>query len=221
MNKSFYEIIIENWAQITVLIGAVVVFIQTISSFWLKKREMTFSRIQENKILEIKAFYKSYQQLELALGEYVNQTRFGEHTIEIFNIIKENIRIKFIDFKYHSMTVKLFLDSEDTKIIDDINEIFESIRMDMIRWHIYNNSKNQPEGWDKLSEIADERLPKKLPELINKIETSLREYQQKIYFMPQLVVNMNITLLNLIYLQAERLVILKRHAAYSNRCSKL
>jgi len=42
--------------------------------------------------------------------------------------------------------------------------------------------------------------------------------QQKIYFMPQLVVNMNITLLNLIYIYTEKLEILKRHAAYLNRC---
>ena len=35
--------------------------------------------------------------------------------------------------------------------------------------------------------------------------------------MPQLVVNMNITLLNLIYLQVEKLELLKRHAAYLNR----
>jgi len=35
--------------------------------------------------------------------------------------------------------------------------------------------------------------------------------------MPQLVVNMNITLLYLIYLYTETLEILKRHAAYLNR----
>ena len=35
--------------------------------------------------------------------------------------------------------------------------------------------------------------------------------------MPQLVVNMNITSLNLIYLYTEKLEILKRHAAYLNR----
>ena len=35
--------------------------------------------------------------------------------------------------------------------------------------------------------------------------------------MPQLVVNMKFTLLNLIDLQIEKLEILKRHAAYLNR----
>jgi hypothetical protein len=39
--------------------------------------------------------------------------------------------------------------------------------------------------------------------------------------MPQLVVNINITLLNLIYLYTEKLEILKRHAAYLNRCPQL
>jgi hypothetical protein len=36
--------------------------------------------------------------------------------------------------------------------------------------------------------------------------------------MPQLVVNMNFKLLNLIYLYIEKLEILMRHAAYLNRC---
>lgn len=175
MDKKWYEIVIDNWAQITILLGAIGYVIKLLTNYWLKKREITFSRLQENKILEIKEFYKSYQQLELALRSYLYQTEFGDHDPEIFFKIKENIRDKFISFSYNSMTVKLFLSSEDIETIDKINDTLESIRVDIGIWHIYKQSINPPEGWDKLKEIMEERLPKKLPELIKKIETSLRQ----------------------------------------------
>ena len=175
MKKDWYEIFIENWAQITVMIGAIGFVIKTITFYKLKKREITFSRLQENKILEIKTFYKSYQSLEIALREYLNQTKFGKHSPEIFNRINENIYSKFIDFNYNVMTVKLFLESDDNKTIDEISETLKKIQLDIDKWHIYINSDVPREEWDKLYDIMNEKFPKKLPELIKRIEDSLRK----------------------------------------------
>jgi len=174
MEKKWYELLIENWAQITILFGLIGYIIKSLTDFWLRKKEITFSRLQENKILELKEFYKSYQQLEIALTEYLYQTEFGEHNSKIFQKIKENISRKFTDFNYNVMCVKLFLDNDDIDTIEEIYITIESIRKDIGKWHIYSTSQNPPEGWDKLIEIMDERLPKKLPMLMKKIESSLR-----------------------------------------------
>lgn len=175
MKLNWYEIILDNWAQIVVIIGAIGFVIQQLVQFWLKKREITFSRLQENKILEIKEFYKSYQKLEIALRQFLYQTEFGTHKDEIFDEIKHRIRDCFIDFDYHVMTVRLFIDSNDLEVIDEIRDTLESIRKDIGKWHIYNESPHPPEGWDKLKEIMDDRFPKTLPALIKKIEMSLRK----------------------------------------------
>jgi len=175
MEQKWYQIILNNWSQIVVVLGSIGFVIRTLTIYWLKRREITFSRIQENKILEIKVFYKSYQSLEIALMTYLNQISFGEHSNEIFRKNREDIYSKFIDFSYNSMTVKLFLDTEDIITIDEITKTFECIRIDLETWLIYSKSTNPPDGWDKLEEIRKERFPKKLPELIKKIETSLRQ----------------------------------------------
>ena len=174
MDKEWYEIVIENWSQIAILLGMIGFIIKSLTNFWLKKQEILFSRLQENKILEIKAFYKSYQKLNLELTTYLYQTRFGKHSLEIFNEIKENIRKRFVDFNYNTMTVRLFLDKEDLTTIDEIESELESIAKDLNKWHADKYTENRDKTTGLLSEIMDERLPKKLPELINKIETSLR-----------------------------------------------
>ena len=175
MEKHWYEIILENWAQITVLIGIVGITLQQLIQYLLKKREITFGRLQENKILEIKAFYKSYQKLNIVLWDYLVQTEFGKHDKEIFNEMKSKIRKHFIDFDYHVMTVKLFIDSGDIKVIDEIRQTLESIRKDISIWLVNNEFNNHQDGVDKLKEIMDVRFPKTLPSLIARIEGSLRK----------------------------------------------
>lgn len=172
----WYDLILANWSQIAVMLAAIGYIIQKIADWSLRKKEITFTRLQENKILEIKSFYKSYLSLEVALRGYLHQTEFGEHKDEIFNEIKRKIYECFLDFNYSSMTVKLFLSDGDIKTVDEIYKVLESIRVDIGGWHIYKNSGNSSKDFNqKLTEIMDERFPKTLPSLIKKIETSLRK----------------------------------------------
>ena len=73
------------------------------------------------------------------------------------------------------MTLKLFMEQTDLDTIDSILENFETIRMDIERWHIYKESPNPPEGWNKLDEVRGVKFKKTLPDLIKIIETSLRK----------------------------------------------
>jgi len=91
--KTWYQIVIDNWAQITVIVGVIGFIISKVIEVNIKKREIKYSKLQEKKIIEIKSFYKSYHALELALRDYLYQTEFGAHEKEIFRKIKERIDI--------------------------------------------------------------------------------------------------------------------------------
>jgi len=172
---TWYDIILNNWSQIAVILGVIGYIIQRITEWNLKKNEISFSKIQENKILEIKAFYKSYQGLLNALKHFLDQTEFGIHSPEIFNKIRDEIRTGSIAFEYSCMTAKLFIEKSEISTIDKISSICEATRVDIERWHIYNESQRQPEDWDRLDEIRKIRFAKTLPDLIKRIEISLRK----------------------------------------------
>jgi len=187
--KKWYEIIFDNWSQITVLLGIVGFVIKTLTVFFLKKKEITFSRLQENKILEIKSFYKSYQKLNIDLSTYLNQMlhekdhkalkKNEEEYIKLINDIydtfREDIHNHFFDFRYNAMTIKLFFDNEDLSIIDEISNTFDSILKELDTYRSNNKLSNTSEGWENLERIRDEDILKRLPELIKKIEVSLRQ----------------------------------------------
>ena len=175
VQNTWWNIIIENWAQITVILGIIAFIIKTFIDWKLKKSEISFSRIQEAKILEIMSFYKSFQSLKISLNKFINQTEYGKHSNEIFNDIREQIKECFIDFELNCMTVKLFIEQTEINTIDEIFKVCESIRVDIERWHIYKDSNNPPENWNRLDDIRNNRLEKILPNLIKRIENSLRK----------------------------------------------
>ena len=85
-SKELYEFLVKGWVQILLIISGIAYFIQKGYELRLRKKEIKFSRLQENKILEIKSFYKSYQLLFLSLKQYAYQTEFGEHSDDISEI---------------------------------------------------------------------------------------------------------------------------------------
>lgn len=173
--KNIWEIVFGNWAQITVLFGVIGYIFKTITDWRFKKSEISYSRIQESKILEVKSFYKSYQRLEISLRRFINQTEFGEHSNEIFNEIRKDIRDSLIDFQFNCMTVKLFIEKREIETIDEIYQVCNTIRKDIEKWLVYKSSPNPPKDWDMLDEIRNKSLEIILPKLIKRIETSLRK----------------------------------------------
>ena len=97
IDKNWYRVVIDNWAQITVILGLISFIISKFLDLKIRKKEIQFSKLQENKILEIKLFYKSYHSVLLGLKEYLYQTEYGEHNPEIIKNIKNEIRIRFIE----------------------------------------------------------------------------------------------------------------------------
>lgn len=173
--ENLYNSLIRNWAQVLLVVGGIIFFIQKPYELRLKKKEIKFNKLQENKISEVKTFYKSYQSLFMSLKEYAYQTEFGAHEEEIFTKIKEDIRIKLIEFNYHSMVVKLFIDSKDIETVEKIAENLEKIRFGVSMWHNSRSYTKQDRYDEDLNTIIEEIIPNTLPNLIKDIEKSLRK----------------------------------------------
>ncbi len=132
-------------------------------------------KVQEMKLTETKMFFLGYQSFSISLEQFINQIFFGSHSKDVFNKYRTNVRESHIDFEYKCMTLKLFLKDDDLQTIDDISEILKTIKVDIERSLIYLDKDVDSEYWGKLKEIKSEKFRKELPELIKKIETSLRK----------------------------------------------
>jgi len=168
------KFITDYWAQLTVIIGCIGFVLKTIIESYNKKKEIRFSRLHENKILEIKNYYKSYQKLRVALLRLHFQLQFRGREEEILKKLGENIAKRFIKFEYNSMTVKLFIDPDDVIIIDEIMKNLSKIDLDLrltIIQERFPTTNDLPERLEAIFEI----FKKTLPELMNKIEINLRE----------------------------------------------
>lgn len=175
MEKKWYEIVLNYWAQISVLLGTIGFVISTITKHFLKKQVIIFSSLQENKILEIKTFYKSYLELIIALSEFTFQNGFIDTDPETLKKMNEKISVNLKNFRLNVMIVRLFLPHDDIETIEEIDQMINSILKDLNAWNLYNKSSTkQSEAWDKLKDVLFDKLPNKLPDLIKKLEGSLR-----------------------------------------------
>lgn len=170
----WYEFVINNVAEIVLILGAIFGSIKLLIDWDVKKREISFTKIQENKLIEAKEFFKSYQSLRNSLQFFFNQTLHGVHKNEIFDKIRDDIQENYIDFDYKSMVLKLFMEKKDIQTIENIMTNCELIKIDIETWHIYKDSSTKPENYKGLSEVKAEYFDKILPDLIREIETSLR-----------------------------------------------
>jgi hypothetical protein len=175
--KTWYELIIINWSQITVILGVIGYIVTTLVNWNLRKTEISFTKVQEQKILEIKEFYKSYQKLEYSLYTFLNQTNFGSHEPEILNDIRKQIQEYTMAFEYNCMCLKLFIQESQITTIEEIYNSCCTIRKDIDSWHIYKTGIN-PEKYteynEKLNNIGNTQLPE-LSQLLKRIESSLRK----------------------------------------------
>ncbi|TSE03938.1 hypothetical protein [Aquimarina algiphila] len=169
------KLIVENWAQITVVLGIIGYIIKLFLDSNFKKKEISFLKIQEMKLIETKVFFQSYQSFSIALEQYINQLFHGLHSEEIFNKFRKEIRDCHIDFEYKCMTIKLFLNDVDIQTVEEISEVLKSIKIDIERCIIHINKEKRDQYWDKLEKIKKVQFRKELPSLIKKIETSLRK----------------------------------------------
>jgi hypothetical protein len=105
----------NNVAEIVLILGVIFGIVKLFIDWDVKKREISFTKIQENKLIEAKEFFKSYQSLRNSLQFFFNQTRHGMHKNEVFDKIRDEIQENYIDFEYKSMVLKLFMEKKVSK----------------------------------------------------------------------------------------------------------
>ncbi|SDP74739.1 hypothetical protein SAMN05428975_2480 [Mucilaginibacter sp. OK268] len=148
-----------------------------IVSFYLNKVSFKNNKAHENKIIEVKNFYKSYQAFKLGVEDYYNYTmfRFTIKDTETAGVISSSLTPLLRDFQYESMIVKLFLDEKDYLKITELEKVLFQIKQDIDIFHVNVRNPNSIDSGKRMSDIREIDLEKTLPELMKIIEVSLRK----------------------------------------------
>lgn len=166
--------LIEYWSQVTFILLTFGYIIQTIWSKILRQKEITYTHVTQNKITEVKAYIRSYNELVFILSEYyyISAQNQNEKLFEI----KEKVSKSWTNFIVCYSTLKIFLKKEDYQLYNDVENQLQEVQKllfyNEIDKHFGNTDKD---ALNKLREIRDEIFPKKLPELIKRIEESLKQ----------------------------------------------
>lgn len=161
---------------ITILISALSSSsLTSIITYNLNKRSYRKNKSYENKIIEIKNFYKSYQTLRLSVEGYHNYTMFSEKDKEITKSISLGLIPLLQEFQYQSMIIKLFLDEGEYLKVIKIEKILFKIKQDIDIFHITYKNPDSTNSGNRMKEIKEVDFGKTLPELMSSIELSLRK----------------------------------------------
>lgn len=166
--------LIEYWTQVTFILLALGYVIKTICGQILKQKEITYGQVTQNKIIELKNYVKCYNNIVLLLKDYYYIS--GQNQKEKLTEIKEKVYKGWIDFITSYSTLRIFLKKSDYALYDEVKSNLEEIQKRIIGNEIdIMFGTIEKDNIKKLWEIMDEIFPKKLPELINKIEDSLKK----------------------------------------------
>ncbi|MEN2488828.1 hypothetical protein AAYQ05_13585 [Flavobacterium sp. B11] len=171
--KSFwYDIVLANWSQILLLLGVIGFIVKTITDWKLKKYEISFYKIQENKILEVKNFYKCYNQLESVLFTFSQYSMSIEISNEKVDELRFKIDMASVDLRNNCLSLKLFLNKNEIEIIDNILNLYMKITLETALWNARRKG-NKP-NWNYFKEDFYEIQYYKIPDLMKEFETSFR-----------------------------------------------
>ena len=173
-----FEKLIKYWSQITVLIGITVGgigFLLKLYFNWnLKKKEITFSKISETKIAELKNFYETFIILESQLKSLHFATAQNKKEQEIE--IREKIPNIWTEFYLSFRFVRIFLNTKELEPFEDLIAELENIQLKINYYKAENDLGVLDNKLIKeLRHIRNEIFPKRIPELLSVIEKNLKE----------------------------------------------
>ncbi len=166
--------IIEYWSQLTFILLGVGYVIKTICDAILKKREITYSQVTQNKISELKLYIKSYNELVFLLKEY--HFAAGQNQKSKLPDIQEKVYKSWINFITSYGILRVFLKASEYPLYEEVKVQLEEIQKRIVFNEIDKSfGIIDKDSIKKLWEITEDIFPKKLPELIAKIEWSLKK----------------------------------------------
>ncbi|MFA6086986.1 hypothetical protein [Mucilaginibacter sp.] len=143
--------------------------------YYLNKLSYKKNKSHENKILEIKNFYKSYQTLKFGVEDYHNYTMFSKKDLENAKSISIALIPLLHEFQYQSMIIKLFLNESEYLKVIKVEKVLFQIKRDIDIFHITFKDPNSANSGNRMKEIKELDFGQILPELMSSIELSLRK----------------------------------------------
>lgn len=144
--------------------------------FWSGSRSLKRDKLHENRIVEIKNFYKSYHLFKLGVEDYFSYTLSSVITdIEITKSQSNGLLPLLSEFQYQSMVIRLFLDETTYQDVLELEKVISKIKLDIDLFHIAYNSKSNNNYGERMLEIKDVDFKITLPNLMNNIELILRK----------------------------------------------
>ena len=168
--KDFFEILMKHWSQITLFTGVIMVGI----GFIYKKKEITYDKIREAKLKELKQFHKSYINLETYLRDLLHasaQDKIDKEK-EIRNSLTEVWNQFYLDFSF----LRFFLRKDELVVFENLNQELEYIQLKLDLYKIERESNGYDQKLiEELRNIRDNIFPKRIPELLKIIENNFRK----------------------------------------------
>ena len=146
----------------------------SILTFYLNKISYKNGKSLENKIVEIKVFYKSYQLYKLGIERYLFYTMHSAINSSDTKSIENDLFKLLQDFNYQCTIVKLFLNDVDYKNISIVESMLTQIKKDIDIFHVDFNYDSPADSGQRLAEISNVELKTTLPALMKNVESSLR-----------------------------------------------
>lgn len=176
--KELTNILINYWSQITVLIsviiGGIAFLLKLYFNWTIKKKEITYSKIRETKINELREFYTSYVNLEVHLKSlhFASGQNQKEYEVEIRKRMPEIWKKFYLDFTF----LRIFLSSDELVLFEELNSELDNVQKKIDFYQI----DREYETYDKelikeLRHIRDEIFPKRIPDLLKRIEINLKK----------------------------------------------
>lgn len=150
-------------------------FFTKMFDYYIDQKSYKKDKLHDNRIAEIKNFYKSYYFFKLELETYLEYTISSTHDIGKTKSHSQNAVNLLKDFQYQSMIIKLFLNQTDYEEVKNLERILLRIKVDIDQFHLAKHWGNNVANFgNRIREIKDVELEIKVPELMNGIELSLR-----------------------------------------------
>lgn len=173
MNQEWVLTLRDSWSQITVLLGAAGVIIKMFIDWRVKKQEIKFHYLQQNKKSEVKEFYRHFLEFENKLKQYLFRAAQSQ---EVGWEFREELAKSWNRFNLNFYHVRLFLSDKELAVIDEIKSELDEVHL-QIDYLIIDKTfgVTDKELLLALRRIRDDVFPKKIPLLMKTIEQSLRK----------------------------------------------
>ena len=165
---------LKYWVQISFFLIAIGYWVKSFFELWLKKKEINYARITENKISELKSYINAYNELVFTLKEVYFLA--GQNKLADNKEIGAKLSTNWLKFISCYSTLRIFINEKDFGLYEEIKQELEEIQKMIIENQIDKSfGIVSKEDLDKLLDIGKKKFPERLPNLINKIEISIKE----------------------------------------------